>query len=380
MLQVDILSPQDLSSRDRETWQAFRKATPAFQSPLLGPDFAETVAEVRSDTAVAVWRRGGQTIGFLAHHRRHAGLARPIGAPWSDYHALITAPGETLDAEAALRAAGISAFRFSGLLDPHGLFDGATAADVETYRIAFQDSGEAYWETLRALSPKRFKNLRRLEHKLERELGAPVLARDTNAPAFEQLLAWKRDQFRRTGLHDVLNPSWSHLLMQRLFRKRSGALQGLLLTLRVDGKPIAGHFGVREGEAFHPWIAAFDPALAAYSPGQTFISEAIRAMPRLGVSSYDLAAGSDHYKAPFASEVGTARVGMLRSRSAGPITFDRAADFAGAAFGPAGATAVRRLGRRVDHIAETELTLGGRMQGLAAAIAASSLRFSAEMH
>ena len=301
MLQVDILSPQDLAAKDRDAWQAFRNATPAFQSPLLGPDFAETVAEVRSDTAVAVWRRNGQAVGFLAHHRRPGGLARPIGAPWSDYNALITAPHERLDAADALKLAGIEAYRFGGLLDPFGLFEAAEAQTAETYRIAFEDSGDAYWETLRANSPKRFENMRRLEHKLERECGTPVLAADTDSRAFESLLDWKRDQFRRTGLHDVLHPSWSHLLMQRLFRKRSGALQGLLLTLRVDGKPIAAHFGVREGEAFHPWIAAFDPDYSAYSPGQTFISEAIRAMPRLGIKSYDLSAGSDHYKLPLCS-------------------------------------------------------------------------------
>jgi CelD/BcsL family acetyltransferase involved in cellulose biosynthesis len=380
MLQVDILSPQDLSGRDREAWQAFRKATPAFHSPLLGPDFAEIVAEVRTDTAVAVWRRKGRAIGFLAHHRRPAGLARPVGAPWSDYHALITAPGERLAAAEALRLAGISAFRFGGLLDPYGLFEAAQAEDAETYRIAFEDSGEAYWETLRGQSPKRFKNLRRLEHKLEREIGTPVLARDTDATAFEALLDWKREQFRRTGLHDVLQPSWSHLLMQRLFRKRNGSLQGLLLTLRVEGRPIAAHFGVREGEAYHPWIAAFDPALAAYSPGQTFLSAAIRAMPSLGLKTYDLSAGADHYKKPFASEVGAARVGVLRNGPSPAITFDRAADLAGAAFGPAGAVAVRRLGRRLDHISETELTFGGKVQGLASAIAASSLRLSAELH
>ena len=62
------------------------------------------------------------------------------------------------------------------------------------------------------------------------------------------------------------------------------------------------------------------------------------------------------------------------------MTFDRAAGLIGAAFGPAGATAVRRLGRRWDHISETETTFGGMVQGLANAFANSSLRLSAEAH
>jgi CelD/BcsL family acetyltransferase involved in cellulose biosynthesis len=376
MLQIEIFRPKDVPLRDREAWQLYRKVTPAFHSPLLGPDFAEAVAEVREDAAVAIWRRAGQPVDFLAHHRRPAGLARPIGSPWSDYQALITAPGESFDVVEALRGAGVSSFRFSGLIDPYGHFAAASAETAETYRMVVHDSGEAYWETLRAASPKRFKNLRRLEHKVERELGPAAFGKDEDEAAFRQVLAWKREQFQRTGLHDVLGPDWSRQLMQRLFERRQGEFQGLFLSLRIGGEVAAGHFGVREGENYHPWIAAFDPAHSAYSPGQIFLSEAVRAMPRLGLVTYDLSAGADHYKKPFASEIGMAASGVLRTRPAGPFSFDRAAELAGATLGRTGAVAVRRLGRRLDHILETELSLGGRMQGVATAIAASSRRLA----
>jgi CelD/BcsL family acetyltransferase involved in cellulose biosynthesis len=372
MLQIDLLKPSEVSFRDRNVWQAFRSATPAFQSPLMGPDFAEAVGEVREDAAVAIWRKAGHPVAFLAHHRPGGSLARPIGAPWSDYHALITAPGETLDVEEALSLAGISTFRFQGLVDPHGLFAAVPAAEAETYRIVMNGSGEDYWETLRADSPKRFKNMRRLEHKLAREVGAPVFGPDKGPAAFARILEWKRDQFRRTGLHDVLGPDWSRRLMRRLFARRSGDFQGLLLTLSVDGRPIAGHFGVREGDSYHPWIAAFDPALSAYSPGQTFLSEAIRAMPRLGLRTYDLSAGSDHYKKPFASHVGTAAAGVVSTRPCALAGVDFSC-----MLGPAG----RRVARRWDHIAETELSWGGRVAGIATAIGAASRRLqAAEAH
>jgi len=375
MLQAQILRPAELSRRDRAAWAAFRAETEAFASPLLSFEFAEAVARQRQDAAVAVFSRRGEPAGFLAHHRRPGGLGRPIGAPWSDYQALIAAPGSAIDGMEALRAAGLQAFRFAGLIDPEGVFAEADSAGSEAYHIALAASGEDYWESLRAASPKRFKNMRRLEHKLAREMGEVVLvAPDHDPSAFERLLGWKSDQFRRSGLHDVLRPDWSRRFMLQLFETREGPLQGLLITLRVAGRPVAGHFGVRMGDAYHPWIAAYDPALAAYSPGLTFISEAIRAMPRIGLARYDLSAGSDHYKRPFASAVTTVREGVARLGAPGLApTLVRLSGL----LGPRPADAVRRVERRLDHIAAVDLSFAGRVQGIAQAIAASSRRLEA---
>ena len=55
------------------------------------------------------------------------------------------------------------------------------------------DGVEAYWEDLRAASPKRFKNNRRLESKLDREVGElRLVAPDGELSTFETLIDWKR--------------------------------------------------------------------------------------------------------------------------------------------------------------------------------------------
>src|ERR1700748_1274539 len=115
MLSAETVRPADLTARDRAAWMGLRASAEVFQSPLLGPDFAEMVGRVRADAAVAVIRRGGKAIGFLPHHRRPRGLPRPIGAPFSDYHALVAEPG--LDGAEALKLAGLREYRFSALLD-----------------------------------------------------------------------------------------------------------------------------------------------------------------------------------------------------------------------------------------------------------------------
>lgn len=375
MLQAEVVRPEELTSTELAVWREMRKATQAYSSPLLSPEFAQSVGRIRPDTAIAVYRRRAAIVGFLAHHRRPGGLARPIGAPWSDYHGLVSSPGAAIDGVQALVAAGLKAFRFTNLIDPHGLFEGAPLDSGRAYLIAHDGDGDAYWERLRSASPKRFKNLRRLEHKLERDLGEITLcAPDHDPAAFEALIAWKRDQFVRTGSHDLLHPGWSRSMMQSLFEAREGGLEGLLLMMRVAGRPAAAHFGVRLGPHFHPWIAAFDPTLAAYSPGQIFMGRAIRAMGGLGLTAYDLSSGYPHYKRPYASDIVEVGAGALRApgrQGSGRVPWALAHKAVGGS-----SKIVQRLHRRLDHIAAAELSLTGRIQGLAAAVTGHSRRLS----
>ena len=374
MKQVEIVRPGKLSPLERQTWAAFQAAQPAFYSPLLSPEFAEAVGRVREDAAVAVFRRDGRITGFLAHHRRPGGFARPIGAVWSDYQAFIGEPGAAADGAQALRAAGVAIYRFNGLLDPEGVFAAAGGSAHDAYGMAVRTSGEDYWESRRALSPKRFKNLRRLESKLEREVGpVALIPNDRAREHFELMVGWKRDQLRRTGCHDVLGADWSGALMRQLFARQEDPLQGLMLTLTVAGRPIAAHFGVRQGAAFHPWIAAFDPEFAAYSPGWMFMSHAVRAMPGLGLARYDLSAGHEHYKLPLASE----RVALLDGAARGAhasASLDGALALAGRRLGGRTGPMVERVRRRLDQIASVELSLAGRVHGVATALASGGRR------
>ncbi len=372
MLTAETVRPSDLTARDLGAWTALRETAEVFQSPLLSPDFAAAVGHVRPDAAVAVIRRDGRAIGFLPHHRRPGGLARPIGAPLSDYHALIAEPG--LSGMEAMRLCGLREYRFSGLIDPHRAFNLA-AEPIAAHAVAIgagPDAGAEHLERLRSASPKRFKNLRRLDHKLEREVGPIALVAPDRDPAvFAAMLSWKRAQFRRTGLTDVFAAAWIHRLVHRLFDDGEGRLRGLMITLQVAGKPAVAHFGIREGERFHPWIASHDETLAVYSPGQVFLWRAIEAMPALGLRWYDLAAGHDHYKIPYASRTLQLAEGRVRTT---PGLEAEAWRLAEAAIGVAGASRVRR---RLDQIASVELTLEGRLRGVVEAVAMHGRREAA---
>ncbi len=374
MIEAEVLHPSRLAAGDRAAWLAWCAATPAFGSPLLGPDFAEAVGAVREDARVAVLRRGGAAAGFLAYHARPSGYARPIGSPFSDYHALITPPGAPIGGAWALAAAGVSAYRFSALVDPYGCFAAVPGEADEGYVMRLGEGGaEAYAEQLRQANPKRFKNWRRLENKLEREVGpVTMVGPDHDVAAYDLLMDWKRAQLKRTGLHDFLAADWTRTLMRSLFETRDGDFQGMMITLRAGDRVIAGHFGVRLGDVFHPWIASIDPQGGTWSPGQTLLSQAIRVMPRLGLSSYDLAASHGHYKAPFCLDRVPVREGSAVAATAAGRRQGRREDAWSRA--SRAAPAVGKLRRRMDHVASVELSMGGRMRGLLQAVAAQGRR------
>lgn len=368
MLQTETLHPSGLTPELISAWRGLCASVPAFSNPLLGPDYAMAVGSVRSDARVTVGWAACRPVLFWPHHARPGGLARPIGAPFSDYHAVIADPAVPYSPSELMAASGVNRFVFDGLVDPQGRFGDHVSARRPVYGIRLTATPEAYFERLRTGSPKRFKNMRRLEHKLEREVGEISLtAPDRDRAVFEQLLAWKRDQFHQTGLHDVLDPDWVRALLANLFETRNRSLFGLMVTLRAGGRPVAGHFGVCAGSAYHPWVAAFDPAFAAYGPGVTLISRAIRAMGGLGLQAYDLSGGHDHYKRPFTLGEETVVQGAV-SPGLRPPSARRFADRP---------STLTRISRRLDHIAAAEPTLPGRVRGVWTALRGASLRLRA---
>jgi CelD/BcsL family acetyltransferase involved in cellulose biosynthesis len=374
---VQSVRPSDLPASEREAWVDYCAATPLFRSPLLGPDFAEAVARRRDDAYVAVFRRNGRAVAFLPHHRRSSGFARPMGAPFCDYHALVTEPGLRLDGAKALADAGLTTYRFSNLIDPYGCFDAVEQSPQEGFVMKLGPTGaEAYLESLLQPNPKRAKNWRRLENKLEREVGEiELVAPDHSQEAFGTLMRWKREQLVRGGLHDVFRPAWSLNLMQDLFEQRLGAFQGLMLTLRAGGRLVAGHFGVRMGGHFHSWISSVDPNLAATGAGNTLLLRAVQAMPHLELGAFDMGSGHAHYKEPFCTTRIPASSGVAVAEGAGhgmAYSVDQALALAAGR-----SEAVARLLRRLDHIAAIELSIGGRLLGVAQAFAGQSRRAKA---
>ena len=368
---VELLHPSELGPGELAAWSAKQAQTPEFGSPLLGPAFASLVGEVRQDARVAIWRDGRRASGFLGFHRTLGGFARPIGAPFSDYHALVAGPDFGEPAQ-ALRAAGLQGVRLTGLVDPHGLFP-TGLEPVLAHGIDLSGGADAYFDELWSASRNRWRNYKRYSRRLERQIGPlRIAAPDRSPETFETLLAWKRRQLAATGLHDFTASPWVNALFHRLFERPSAEFGALMITLYAGDRPVAAHFGVRQGGWYHPWIGAYDPDLSGFSPGVVHQVMATAAAAEAGVVIYDLGPRADRAKTMFANAAVTVHEGM----AAGATLPARLA--AGSerllAHGAGGLGLVGRVRKRWDHVAAVEMTVPGRLAGMARAAAALNRR------
>ncbi|MFN9010200.1 MAG: GNAT family N-acetyltransferase [Hyphomonadaceae bacterium] len=347
-MKVTTISADALTEGQVDRWAALQRETPEFGSPLVGPYFAQLVQRHRGDVQIAIATKDGRDVAFFAFHRASQGHARPVGAPFSDYQAIVSEPGLKLDGSAFLAEAGIDRMAVSGLMDPHGLFQKTELAPTLGYRISVKDGGEAKLERLRQANPKWAKNLRRLANKMERELG-PIrfVTGDQDRGSLEAVLQLKVDQYHESGLTDVLRPAWVKAMMEDLFANTDPAFGGCLVTLHAGDYMVSGQFGVRQGGWFHPWIASACPKAHPYSPGIVFLGQMIRHAEEIGIETIDLAQGHSHYKAQFSRNPVTVFAGQIGRR---------ATAFSTAHKGPIGL-----IKKRLDLIASVEPDLAGRL-------------------
>lgn len=364
-MQHETIHSCDLTAQDHAAWRDLCDRDAAYGSPLLGPDFAVRIGRFRTDALVTIWRDADangvwRPLAFLPHHRRLGALAFPIGAPLSDYHGPVTVAG--FDLAEALQMAGLSAYRFTS--QPlRSSRQPATGPSGEGFLIELDGTPEAYLEALRERRPKSFKNYRRLGHKIERELGPLRLVASADPQVFGQLLDWKQTQLDRTGAFDFLAPTWLRAMLQDLFEDPRHGDGGLMLALYAGDRLLGGHFGLRSGETYHPWIASTDPDLAEWALGHLFLMQAICAMPALGLRVYDLGPSHDHYKRPYARSVRPVIEGICLA--AAPGATPRRSESAWRLAGSEPPGLERRVRRRLDMVSMSEPTWLGRVRGYA---------------
>jgi CelD/BcsL family acetyltransferase involved in cellulose biosynthesis len=363
-VRVEIIDLTALPDTLADRWRALQGMTPEFASPLVGPDFARFLARYRPDAKVAIGFEGEEAVAFFAFHPAKNGYVRAIGAPFCDYQAIVTDPTIGVTGEAFLSAAGIASIAFSSLMDPHNLFDKSSLEVVEAHRIDCKGDGHAFFETLRVANLKWSKNLRRLTNKMDRELGpVHLVAHDSNEASFDIMMAIKVQQFYQTGVTNVLRPDWVKRFMHDLFHLRDKDFSGCMVSLYSGEKFVAGHFGVRQGTWFHPWIASTCPLSHAYSPGIIFLGEMVRQSDQIGLNVIDLSAGHGHYKSQFCRNPISVHAGVVGTK---PKTAPSQ-----------GAGALALIDRRLDLISAVETDFLGQMTAIGTAIATIPRRIAA---
>lgn len=362
----------ELSAADIDDWRALQASNAAYFTAHLMPEFTGLVAQTDPTTRVALIRRDGALKGVLPISLRRGGFARPVGAPFSDYSGPILSEDFDGDLRRLLAQAGLSAYRFTSSPDPYGHLSKWMGEPETGHRMIISPhmSGEDVLEMKRAEHPKAHKNFRRLRNKLEKD-GVEVELRCGPSEASEvpQLLRWKQDQYAATGRLDVIAAARGQRFLQTFIdRPFDGVAGGYYAMLYYDGALVAGEFGMRVHDVFHPWIAAYDPQHQETGPGNQLMREFLLQMPGLGLRLYDLATGHNEYKKYFCNFELPVVSGLITARgAAGAWQALSNKTIRSLAVGPL-ASPMTRMRRRFDHIAATEMSVVKRVSEAAKAI------------
>lgn len=278
-------------------WHAMQHSDAALGNPFLSPEFAVAVGRFRPSARVAVLTDGPALAGFFPFERRRLGLGVPIGAGLTDCQGVVHARGFEWDARELLRGCGISAFHFDHLAQEQRPFQRWVAATAPSPVIDLTDGFAAYEEKLKTKSAQFCRDVARRGRKLSREAGPLRHVVDSrDMAALQSLMAWKSDQYRRTGRTDRFAQPWIVGLINDLFETRSSHFSGRLSVLYAADTPVAAHFGLQSGQVLAHWFPAYNMQFSKYSPGLIHHLRMIEDTAPLGISLIDLGKGTKRYK------------------------------------------------------------------------------------
>jgi CelD/BcsL family acetyltransferase involved in cellulose biosynthesis len=358
---VDILRVEELGPAEQAAWQSFRAASRDLDSPYFDVRYALAAGAAAPHARVAVVHRGGSPVGFFPFQRR-LGAVQPLGAPMTDYHGLIAAPGVRIDLAALLYDLDARAFRFSGLkVGPVPAGEGMAAHPV----MAADLSGgfDAWLEASQERHPRFFKGKRRALRAIERDLGPLRLEWSRqNRGVLDYVVALKRAQYRRTRRHDVFACGWTEALLHRLDAARADDFGLTFASLYAGDTLVGAEVGLMSGPVLHLWLPVYELEHARYGPGMLMTMESLRAAAQAGITRADFGRADADYKTYFAEPAGIVAEGCVRPH--GRLAY--AQELIGAA-SPQLAAFGQKMRRRIDVIAACETTAVGWCAGAAVA-------------
>jgi CelD/BcsL family acetyltransferase involved in cellulose biosynthesis len=225
------------------------------------------------------------------------GMARALGFGLSDCQGLVVPAGAEPDGQRLLRSCGVLLWRFDHLLAHQAAALGGDAVVVDSPLIDLEDGFEPYLAGRRAGSKSLLATAERKARKLGREVGPlhfEPQARDHGL--LDRLIEWKRQQYARTGVPDVLADPAVGAVLHDLLDHDGSEMRAPLSVLYAGDHPVALHLGLRSADELAWWLPTYDPAYATYSPGVTFMLRLAQWAAGVGVRRIDLGKGTEAYK------------------------------------------------------------------------------------
>lgn len=368
-LKVDIVGIDALGDAEWAAWRAMLDANPALASPYFRPEFARVAGRVSPRSAVAVFSRGGETVGFFPHQRR-GGAMQPLAAPMNDYHGVIAFPGMEPTLEEAAEALGATRLNLTAWVGPTALGE-----DRRTVQVELGDGGyDGWYAERRATHGKFFKDKERARRSMEAELGPLRVERNLRDPAMlDWLIDLKRDQYRRTGRHDIFACGWTADLLHALLKEEGDGFGASMAALWAGDRLTAVEYSLHAGDQYHFWFPGYEPSLARCSPGILLSMDTMRLASERGYRTFDFGFEGEHYKKYFCNGFKLVREAVVLRPGLG-ATMSQAAvgalNLAGGDRGDRLRTSVRRRWAAIEACETTPTArMKGAMQAAGAALA-----------
>ncbi len=151
----------------------------------------------------------------------------------------------------------------------------------------------AFEAFVRARRSKLFADSRRQARKLEAAAGPLSFSfADAEPDVLGRALGWKASQYVAAGFPNHLAVREHTRLFEEL--ARVGFLT--ISSLRAGGTLVAAHVGVVHEGRFSYWMPAYEPSMAAFSPGRLLLEALLQASQELGHREFDFLIGDEDYK------------------------------------------------------------------------------------
>ncbi|NBW06545.1 MAG: GNAT family N-acetyltransferase [Caulobacteraceae bacterium] len=359
-LEVEIIRPESLTPADETLWRAMLAADPVLASPYFRPEFTRVAGAISPDAAVAVFKRDGETVGFFPHQTR-GGTIQPLGAPMNDYHGVVAFPGQAPDLETVARLLDAPRLRVSAWVG-----EAASTEERQTLMVAMPEEGfEAWYAERRTTWGKYFKDKERARRSLAAELGPVTVERNLRDPALlDQLIALKRDQYKRTGRHDIFDCGWTAELLHALLQTEGQDDFGASMAAMYAGeKLVAVEYSLHAGGRYHFWFPVYEPSLARCSPGILLSMDTMRLASEKGYRVFDFGFGGEGYKKYFCNAMQTVREAVVMRPGLGSGLSNAAVGLLNAAGKSRGDRLRTSVRRRWAAIEACETTSMDRLKG-----------------
>ncbi|MFI0357033.1 GNAT family N-acetyltransferase [Actinomadura sp. 9N407] len=313
-MKITIVRPDDLGEAEVARWRELQGTDPDLANPFLSPEFTLGVGRFRDSVRVAVLEEGGKVAGFFPYERGPLGVGHPVGFGLTDLQGIVAPSDLRLDARTLLRACGLGVWDFDHLLAHQLPF-----APFHTVRRVepVMDLGggfAAFEEEMRKAAPKTHKTIRYKERKLGRDVGEVRYDFSSADTAdLTRLMAWKSDQYTRTGRTDRFARPWIVDLVRHFHQTGFGVLS----VLRAGDEPVSAHFGLRSGTVMAGWFPAYDTRFGKYSPGMIGHLRLAQGCADDGVTEIAMGRGGKEFKEGFKGREIVIAEGRVARRTAG---------------------------------------------------------------